>query len=231
MKYKIKIKEIQPLSFSASKKFPAKCFLGVSLSNPFFQGKHLERVLKWIDENFAECQIVIADHLHRFNEYTFNGKNGQEAESECKLMGEKIHDRIETLTKSFENSKFKINHWVAFTDTKEFEITSDKINRQFLHNSAFKNSVLKSCELFIDKQLGRGFHIFVTKDEAINKSKDYLLEEMAVFSMLINQGFTVQVYPGTQLKVLKELANNKLPGVESNLSQGIYVDLSVKKIR
>ena len=54
---------------------------------------------------------------------------------------------------------------------------------------------------------------------------------MAVFSVLIEQGYRVQVYPGTQLKILKDLANNKFPNLDNNLTQGIYIDLSVKKIR
>jgi tRNA-dependent cyclodipeptide synthase len=231
MKYKIKVKDIQPSTYSAIDKFPDKCFLGVSLSNPFFQGKHLERVLKWIDENFAECEIIIADHLHRFNEYTFNGKNGKEAETECIEMGKQIHERIKFLTQSLQSKKFKINHWLSFINTKEFDVLSKNINDNFSNNDAFKECILKSCEEFIEKQLGRGYHIFVTKDEAINKSKDYLLEEMAVFSILINRGFTVQIYPGTQLKVLKQLANKKFPTIDNNLSRGIYIDLSVKKIR
>ena len=231
MKYKVKIKEVQPLIFSASEKLPQKCFLGVSLSNPFFQGKHLERVLNWINNNFSECHIVIADHLHRFNEYTFNNKNTSEAEVACKRLGDEIYNNILLLTNSFHNQKFKIYRWLNFTQTNDFILKSAQINNHFISDSEFRTSVLQSCEDFIDKQINRGYHIGITREDAVNKSKEYLLEEMAVFSLLIGMGYTVQVYPGTQLKVLKELANKKILGVDDNLSKGIYIDLSIKKIK
>jgi tRNA-dependent cyclodipeptide synthase len=231
MKYKIKIRDIHPLSLSATKKFPDKCFLGVSMSNPFFHGKHLAKTLKWVDDNFQECLIVIADHLHRFNEYTFKGKNGTDAENECSQMGNEIHDRIKSLTTSLSPNKFTITHWLPLTQTNQFLEDLKTINLYFDNNEDFKKSVLKSCKEFIDKQINRGYHIFVKEDDAINKSKNYLLEEMAVFSNLVREGYQVQVYPGTQLMVLKELSDNKFPDINSPLKNGIYIDLTVKKIR
>jgi tRNA-dependent cyclodipeptide synthase len=231
MKYKVKIKAIHPAIQAASEKFPAQCFLGVSMSNPFFHGKHLAKTLKWIDDNFQECLIVIADHLHRFNEYTFSGKNGADAEEDCEQMGNEIHERIKSLTSSLSPNKFTITHWLPLTQSNEFTEDSKIINSYFNNNDKFKQSIRNSCKDFIAKQKSRGYHIFINEDDAIHKSQNYLLEEMAVFSDLIRKGYQVQVYPGTQLAVLKELADNKFPDINSPLKNGIYIDLTVKKIR
>jgi tRNA-dependent cyclodipeptide synthase len=231
MKYKINIKDIQPEIYSLGKYLPRKCFLGISLSNPFFHGKHLSRILKWVDYNFEDCLIIIADHLHRFNEYIFTGSDSDTANRECSQMGESIHKSIEELIKQIGESKFKILHWLEFVNTPEFRINHEKINTYFNQDAKFKKSVLRSCELFIDKQLKKRYQIYVTREIAIKKSCEYILEELAVFSILIERGYFIQVYPGTQLEVLKEIANNSFPNLDSSLKKAIYIDLTIKKIR
>lgn len=229
MRYKVKVRDIQPEIYSGENNLPRKCFLGISLSNPFFQGKHLPKVLKWIDNNFDECNIIIADHLHRFNEYIFNNKTDEDASKECVEMGKQIHENLKELIKQIQGTKFKIYHWLDYFKTQEFKEHLEKIILYFKSNPDFKNSVVNSSNQFIDKQLKRGYRIHVTREEAIKKSSEYILEEMAVFDILIQKDYLVQVYPGSQLNVLKEIANNKFPDFNTNLKNGIYIDLSIKK--
>lgn len=229
MKYRVKTKDIQPKKYKKQIRFPKKCFLGISLSNPFFHGIHLLEVLKWIDLNFDECKIVIADHLHRFNAYIFNGSDNEEANKECDKMGGDIHNKIQDLLGNFDASKFAIKHWLDLSEQKNAIDNHNNIRSYFESNKNFKMSVINSSKKFIAKQINRGYQIHIPEDEAVKKSTDYILEELAVFAMLIDQGYSVQVYPGKQLKVLKDIANNHFPHFNTSLKNGIYIDLSIKK--
>jgi len=230
--YKVKVKDIQPDIYSLDDNIPKVCFLGISMSNPFSHGKFMSLVLKWIDSKFDKCIILIADHLHRFNEYIFKGDTDGGG-IECIRMGKEIHQRLQDVINKIDNTntKFKIIHWLELLETNEFKINKEKIDSYFELDENFRKSVIKSCEVFIEKQRNKGYQIHVSQDIAVKRSCDYVLEELAVFSLLIDRGYTVQVYPGTQLQVLKDLANNSFSNLNTSLGKGIYIDLSIKKVR
>ena len=62
---------------------------------------------------------------------------------------------------------------------------------------------------------------------AIELSCRYLLEEVAVFSALSEQGWGVELYPGPELHVLSEVAKDKLINVPQGLKERINVELKI----
>ena len=102
MSYKVKPAKIQAkYHFDIKNTTHNKCFLGISIDAPFIGGKHVERVLQWIDSNFQECLIIIGDDVHLYNEYIF-GNSEQEAKKKCMKLGEfaesKLKEGLETGT-------------------------------------------------------------------------------------------------------------------------------------
>ncbi|MFN3299833.1 MAG: tRNA-dependent cyclodipeptide synthase [Sediminibacterium sp.] len=207
-----------------------KCYLGVSVNNPFFRDKHLGLLLRWIANHFDECIIIIGDYLHRINETILLGKFGDDAINASMLRGNQLHEIIEVALSLLPQNKFKIYRWKDFLD--EHPTVYDK-KKQLLNyyneSDEFKNAIIQSSTEFIERLSERGEVIYLSKEDAVAQSKEYLIEEMAVFSKLIEEGYKVQVYPGTQLNILKELANKKYKSVDTNLKEGIYIDLTVKK--
>ena len=74
MRYKIRLRSINP-KIDKKEIYSRKCYIGASLNNPFFTGKHFPLLIQWIDNRFPECVIIIGDYLDRYNELIFN-KNG-----------------------------------------------------------------------------------------------------------------------------------------------------------
>lgn len=231
-KYKIKLSGIAPdMSLAQLAKF-RKCYLGVSINNPFFRDRHLGLLLKWIASHFDECIILIGDYLHRINENILHGNTGETAIASSINRGDQIHEMIDIALSILPKNKFKVYRWKEFLDKNPRSFTKkDELNFLFENNRTFHESILLSCSEFVERLIKRGERLYFTREEAIALSREYLIEEMSVFSTLIEMGYNVQVYPGTQLKVLKDLARHAFPAVESNLSAGIYVDLTVKKIK
>ena len=228
-RYKIKIADIAPKLITDTKYSDKKCYLGISINNPFFWGKHVDLLLKWISDHFDSCLIIIGDHLHRLNEYILNGISGQEAIDAGLKLGDEALAIFSEQIKKYPKGKFEIHRWQTYHDDNKCQQEKLKLTKSCDSNYFFNKSIINSCTEFIDRHIDRGNNPKVTYEKAIQLSKEYLLEEMAVFSILIEQGYTVQVYPGSQLPVLKEFAEHKFEDIESNLRDGIYIDLFVKK--
>jgi tRNA-dependent cyclodipeptide synthase len=62
----------------------------------------------------------------------------------------------------------------------------------------------------------------------INKSCTYLLEELAVFTCLSEQGYKVFVYPGA-LRALTEIATGLHPQAPQALQDLISIELKIKR--
>jgi len=231
MRYKIKKDDSAPsLSVGQLAKF-RKCYLGISINNPFFRDEHLPPLLKWMDHHFDECIILIGDYLHRINEKILSDKNDEQAIASCITKGDVLQGVIEAEINLLGSTRFNVIRWKTFLDEHP-EVESEKHRLyEFCHsNPEFKKDVLKSCTEYIDKLMQRE-RIYLGREEAVLASQEYIIEEMAVFSVLIDQGYTVQVYPGSHLQVLKNLANKKFPELVTNLSRGIYVDLTARKTK
>ena len=67
-------------------------------------------------------------------------------------------------------------------------------------------------------------------EEALKLSCEYLLEEIAVFSALSEQGWQVEFYPGPELRVLAEVAKGRYSGVPIGLKERISVELKIHRI-
>jgi tRNA-dependent cyclodipeptide synthase len=230
MGYKIKkLESAPPLTVHQLRKYK-KCYLGISVNNRFFRDQHLGLLLNWIFNHFDECVIIIGDYLHRINESILHGLTGEEAIASSINRGDQIHEIIDIALTSLPQAKFKVLRWKQFLDKYPNSLVEkDRLAELFAINQDFQKDILQSSSAFVDRLIARGERLYPTRQEAISQSTEYLLEEMAVFSELIKHGYLVQVYPGTQLKILKDLANKKFPTIATNLASGIYVDLIVKK--
>lgn len=231
MRYKIKKTDIAPKLGSIKNLKVKSCYLGVSINNTFFYGPHFELLLKWVSSYFDECVILIGDYLNRRNEFIFNNKTEKDAIENSLVLGDELYAKINLIITQLPSQKFKLYRWKQFLDDNPTAMkVKDDLENIYNTNENFKSEILQSCTEYITRLLNKKRTISISKEEAIIQSKEYILEEMAVFSILIEKGFTVQVYPGTQLKVLKDLANGEFPELNTNLKQGIYIDLSVKKV-
>lgn len=229
MRYKIKINDKSP-DLPNKLIYSKNCYLGVSINNPFFWGDHLGLLLQWIDKRFPKCQIVIGDYLHRINEIMSNGRNEESAIKASLSLGDKMYERINGNLERMTNNIFTVHRWQDYINDLDTLDKLHKIFSLFNSNQGFHDGIQQSCKEFIARQIKQGKKLGVSKEKALELSSKYLLEELAVFSTLIEKDYTVQVYPGTQLLILKQLANGEIIEVDTNLKKGIFLDLTVKKI-
>jgi len=227
MSYRI-IPSVNPLLLDEQDR--VKCILGVSLNNKSIYDKHFEMIFRWVSQNFGNCKFVIGDYINRITEMIFNDKDEEQAIADSLLIGDEVYNCMtRAIPPEFKN-KFDIIRWKDLFDFYP-EINEEINNIKYLydHDDSVNRELTQTATQFIQKSLSKDNSLSLSLNQAIEKSKEYLFEEMAVFSVLIKHGYRVQLYPGTQLKILKSFANGTLKEFNTSLTKGIYIDLNIKK--
>ena len=74
-----------------------RCYLGISLDNPVFEGDSLHALLLWITDKFEHCLVIVGDHLSRFNERILNGCDWETASKIAYGRGDEFIRKTEQL--------------------------------------------------------------------------------------------------------------------------------------
>ncbi len=227
-KYRVRIENITPSNADVNLSEKRKCVLGVSMSNPVFWRSSLGTMLDWMDKNFDSSLVLVGDYLQRLNEQISNGKKADLALETAMQKGDLFEKKINQYLPQYENGKFQLLRWKPFYESADFQKHKTVLDKIYNSNSAVKKSIDETAQLFVSQKQNRS-DFKVSEQEAIRLSVEYLLEEMAVFSILIDQGWDVVLYPGAQLPLLMEIAKGEFEGVPNSLNKGIYVELKVRK--
>jgi len=206
-----------------------QCYIGISLDNPVFEGTSLHALLLWIAANFDERLVVVGDYLLRFNEYIFNGLNHNEATKVANHIGDSFILRTRKLFQQFHDGKTHLTRWKSHLDSDDYKESRAILDNLFESDSAFRASVERDAFSFMRRQTRRNRTIAVQMEDAIKFSTEYLLEEIAVFSALSEQGWQVELYPGPELRVLVDIAKGKYLGIPKGLKERINVELKIRK--
>lgn len=204
-----------------------QCYIGISLENPVFEGDLLYALLLWIANRFEQCLVIVGDHLCRFNEFILNGLGEDEAVSVANELGDSFILKTKGLFQQLPDGKIRLTRWKSHLETNEYKTSRTMLDHLFASDSGFRASVEKDAFAFVKRQMRRSRTLAVPTEEAIRLSCEYLLEEIAVFSALSEQGWQVELYPGPELRVLVDVAKGKYLRVPKGLKERISVELKV----
>lgn len=206
-----------------------RCYLGISLDNPIFQGKALQALLLWAARNFDQCLVVIGDYLCRFNSYIFDGLKDDAAVKVAKEAGDSFVLKTSEMFQQFPTEKIRLTRWKPCLDSAKYKKSKAIMDELFASDSDFRASVEKDASSFMRRQTRRNQTLAVSREKAIELSCQYLLEEIAVFSALSEQGWKVELYPGPELHVLVDIAKGKYSRIPPGLKQRINVELLIRE--
>lgn len=227
-RYKVKHKNIFPSNIKKEYTYKFHCFLGVSINNPLFLGKGLPALLTWVSAKYPYCIILISDYLDRFNQKIFCEEAILNRAIDSSLeTGNRIERSIQSCITKLQIENIIVERWLKYYDLREVQIIKKQLYSQLEKKNEFYASVNQSAIEYLKKK--SNLSRLLCNERNIGLSIDYIIEELAVFSYLIQIGARVQLYPGTQLPILKRIADKAIILNDTNLDQGIYVELTVKK--
>ncbi len=202
-----------------------RCYMGISLDNPVFRGKSLEGLLRWATERFEHCLVVTGDYLRRHNEYILNGSDDVTAAAAALAAGDAFIESAREVFATAPAGKVEVVRWQDCLAFKEYNTSRGQLDRLFADNPAFREALRQDAKAFVKRQLRNGRELATREDEAVAISCRYLLEEIAVFSALSENGWPVELYPGAELHVLVEAAKGTFGQLPEGLKTRVNVQL------
>jgi len=204
-----------------------KCYIGISVENPLFEGQALRAMLAWAAGKFEQTLVIVGDYLNRFNERIIYGCDLDKAGELGIKLGDVFVLRTKELFDSLPAGKVCLTRWKEHLQQEDFHTAKKVIDGLFKTNEEFEAAVEYDALSFVKRQKKRSKNFAVGMEEAIRLSSEYILEEAAVFSSLSQRGFSVELYPGPELRVLAQVAKGQYPDIPAGLKTRINVELKL----
>ncbi len=203
-----------------------RCYMGISLDNPVFEGNSLRALLHWATERFEHCLVVAGDYLRRHNEFILNGLDRERAAAAAVSAGDEFIEKTRDIFAEMDGDKVELIRWRQCLGYVEYEHSRTALDKLFAADEAFREAVGRDAVGFVERQRDRNRSLAVDEAGAIEISCEYLLEEIAVFSALSARGWHVELYPGPELHVLEDVAAGRFADIPQGLRERINVELS-----
>lgn len=201
--------------------------LGISMSNPTFWRSSIYELLAWQAQHFNVTLLVIGDYLHRHNELMLAGATEGEAAKAALHKGEAFLEHLSLYNTDFNAKSFARLRWQEISAKPAFASALQKFEQLCHTNTKVCESLKSTAQSFVSS---RDETFSETEAEAaVQHSLNYLLEELAAFEVLAQEGWEVLAYPGRQLPFFHQLVNNELGELDLALRQCAFIELSVQK--
>jgi len=230
MKFQAHVKRVTPrLAINFDEPMP-KCYCGVSLAqaNANFEGQRLKALIAWLACHSKQCRIVIGDDLHRWNIMIWDGCSAARSRKLAQRKGKLFVGQLRPLLTRYPLEKFQVVYWREMTEQPEFAAWLREVNKMILDDASLADCLQLSARSFVMRQIQRGRRLRTSFEEAMALSMQYIIEEIAVFGRLSEDGWCVDVYPGQELPLLAEIAKNQCPTIPKPLRDRINVELGIR---
>lgn len=228
--YKATLAKVFPEGRRNSLSEEIKCVFAISLgSKNSVYSERLEACIKWISENFKACVVLVGDTVYRLTIEIRSKVKEDEALLKALNTGKEFINEHRLLFEQYSGScQFELILASEIEKRSDFKIYYEELQGLYRKNESFQSMV----NSFAQTYLNRGEQ--VAADEQVEDLRQkhlgttYLLEESALFTCLVKEGWPVFVYPGS-IKSLEEIAEGLHPEVPEPLKQIIWVSLRLKK--
>ncbi len=200
-----------------------RCLYGVSVGAT---NKKIEDILegyRWARANFQRCCILLGDSLYRFTIQIQRNISSEEAARIAFTSGQKlveqVFSRLPCIPEIIRCSDILAN--------PRFSEYLHEIQALYEINHTFRESLNNDAQTFVRRQEKKE-RLAISVSDAVEIATSYLIEEIAVYGCLAEQGWVVDVYLGDELPTLAKIISGEICDVTGPLSQRINVSLRFK---
>lgn len=209
--------------------YAKKAYSGLSLSNPNYFGDRLLAVIRFLGTHFNSSLLITTGYVYRLHyQLYFQDKDtalNHALENENDYFKNEL---LPALSESDLSHKIKTVRWYDLYNTKKFQESLSEIQIYYSNELSFKDEIDSIAKAFIRSKLKNTKRSFCcSEDTAIQLSIEFLLEESAVFNLIALDGYTVDVYPGVAIPILKDI--NCYMDPPSGLKQRKIIELSIQR--
>ncbi len=199
-----------------------RCILGYSMENEKFEPQRFKAIVDWINTRFQECIVLIGDTIHRNTLMINRGLTPDEALAESKRMADEIMQREELVLNSLKGGcTFRFMPGSYAQQSVGYLMVEQTLWNLFYQDDTFNHSINKFASTFLSRRNQNDAQLRLL-------SCTYLIEELAIVTMLIRDGWDIFVYPGS-LDPFVEITQGLHPHAPEELKKLRNVVLGLKK--
>jgi tRNA-dependent cyclodipeptide synthase len=224
-RYRSEIYNVVPANKKQTLNNYDSCILGLSLENKNFVTAKLVGMIEWASRNFKSCIVLIGDSIHRHT-LAIRGVEESYAYDKALWLGREAIDINNPVFQSYaECCNINVILCSQVQTSAEYHKHYTALETLFNNNHDFARCLRSFADTFVERCADPDSE---QNKKNIHRSCTYLLEELAVFTCLSEQGHKVFLYPGA-LRALTEIAMNLHPDAPQALKDLISIELKIKR--
>lgn len=168
--------------------------LEISVGQTYHEGKKLSAMLYWAQENFSHVHLILGDTTQRYN-LMINGVDHAHALAHAERLGRDWLHRNRTLLSTIPN--LHLHRWDDWRRSPEFSGTLSDIVALYHALPTFSSAVEVEISDSFARRMRRGECNETDRTQHNFLSRQYLLEETAVFALAYRDLPGISAYPGS----------------------------------
>jgi tRNA-dependent cyclodipeptide synthase len=203
--------------------------LMISVGQPYHEGAKLKAVVDWINRNpgIKEVHVSVNDLLQRHN-YLADGIPEQQASGLALAEGTLWIERNEEILGAI-NANTQITRWEDWYNHPGFPQIQKGLREYEGADILFENALDADVNKLVERKLKRGENLS-NIDKWIAHSRDYLIEELAVFALQCQELPASEVYPGSNLASAQYFVGKALPEILRPLAKRSFTRIDFARI-
>ncbi len=198
--YKVKVKNTAKWS-----DFDRVAF-DISVGQAYHEGAKFTAAIDWANARFDTVVINVNDSLQRFNHMFDFGLSEEQARQKAVKEGDDWLQRNAASLRTV--NKLQVERWENWRTRPDFKQTFDQVKSLYMQNAQFRSDINDQINsLWQRKETSENAH---RKLEFFTLSRDYLLEETAIFSMMSIENKQIHAYPGSFMSIWQSFQGTDL---------------------
>lgn len=215
-------------SFIKSEKL--NCFIGICPYSFMANRTFLEGYLYDILPYCSQANIVIGDYLERYNLMVFEQISEKEALTKVEKRGHKIKKNLESILSKIElDGAFKVYSCRSDIESSDGQQIARSIHKYIEKEPEFRADIDKQIYLMLknSQRVPDQLYSSTISAEAMNQLREYMIEELVLYLVQYNLGYTTEIYPGRDVEILNKMASNKYRNFPFDYSKRTHISVAV----
>ena len=205
------------------------CFIPICLYSFMANRPFLCEYLPWAISKCEQPRIIIGDYMERHNIMAFEALPETEAVAKAERRGQRIARDIEAVLNGFKtDNNVQVQSCREVIETDEARRIISGIRDFASKNDCFNADMEQQIALILSnsKRLSRKTLENVNGEE-MARLREYMIEEIAFFLALYQEGYTTEIYPGRDMKILQKMASARYRGFPYDFSERTHISVAV----
>ena len=200
----------------------------ISIGQPYHEGSKLAAMINWCADRFNTVTLCVNDTLQRYSTMFEKKIDETSAFKEALQKGEEWIERNEGLWSKKDN--IHVVQWEAWKD-EDYRAIRPKVAFMYAANPEFKEAVDKNVTSIWERRSKTKPDLY--KPEAFERfagfSKQYILEELTIFSLMYEREKAIDLYPGATLFAATLFQDKEAEGAPPGLGKGHFCRIDFKR--